>query len=254
MFKTYLKIAFRNLWKYPIFSAINILGLAIAMSAAMVVYLLVDYDFSFDKFHKDGDRIYRVIYQKPANGLISATSSTSLPYLFGETIKKEIPAVESVNSVVIYQGVNSSIPKQGKQEPSVFSYKNGVVLVSPDYFELINYQWLIGSPAVLNTAYQVVLTEKQAKEYFPKLKLSEIAGREVIYNDTLRTTVGGIVANLKENTDFAFSDFIAQATISVSPKLSENFYWNFLSCCGSYNNVLIKLNKSASYNRKNETS
>ncbi|MGV8878665.1 MAG: ABC transporter permease [Sphingobacteriaceae bacterium] len=216
------------------------------MSAAMVVYLLVDYDFSFDKFHKDGDRIYRLIYQKPANGLISATSSTSLPHLFGESIKKEIPAVESVNAIAVFANVNASIPKPGKKEPATFSYRNGVVLVTPDYFKLVNYQWLIGSPTVLNAAYQVVLTEKQAKEYFPGLKLSEIAGREIIYNDTLRTTVGGIVANLKENTDFSFSDFIGQATISVSPKLSESFYWNYLSCCGNANNILIKINKSAS--------
>ncbi len=61
MLKNYFIVAFRNFRHNKVFSLINILGLAIGISAALVIYLIVSYDFSFDTFHKDGDRIYRVV-------------------------------------------------------------------------------------------------------------------------------------------------------------------------------------------------
>ena len=60
MFKNYLKIAFRNVWKNKVFSLIHILGLSIGLSAAFVIGAMVFYDLTFDKFDPDADRIYRV--------------------------------------------------------------------------------------------------------------------------------------------------------------------------------------------------
>ena len=61
MFKNYFTIAIRNFWKHKVFSLINVSGLAIGISAALVIYLLVQFEFSFEKFRKDKDRIYRVV-------------------------------------------------------------------------------------------------------------------------------------------------------------------------------------------------
>ena len=61
MIKNYITIAFRSFWKHKIFTFINIVGLSIGISASLVIYLIVHYDFTFDKFHKDSDRIFRVV-------------------------------------------------------------------------------------------------------------------------------------------------------------------------------------------------
>ncbi len=61
MFRNYLKIAFRSFWKRKVFTFINIVGLSIGISASLVIYLIVNYDFTFDKFEKDSDRLYRVV-------------------------------------------------------------------------------------------------------------------------------------------------------------------------------------------------
>ena len=61
MIKNYLKIAFRNFWRHRVFTLINITGLSVGIAACLVIYLLVQHDFTFDKFEKDGDRIYRVV-------------------------------------------------------------------------------------------------------------------------------------------------------------------------------------------------
>src|SRR5476649_1979341 len=60
MIKNYFKIALRGFWKHKLFTLINIIGLSIGISAALVIYLIVNFDLTFDKFHKDSDRIYRV--------------------------------------------------------------------------------------------------------------------------------------------------------------------------------------------------
>ena len=61
MIQNYFKIAFRGFWKHKLFTLINVIGLSIGISAALVIYLIVQHDFTFDKFQKDGDRIYRVV-------------------------------------------------------------------------------------------------------------------------------------------------------------------------------------------------
>jgi len=61
MFRNYFTVALRNFQGNKIFSLINIAGVAIGISASLVIYLIVQHEFNFDKFHKDGDRIYRVV-------------------------------------------------------------------------------------------------------------------------------------------------------------------------------------------------
>ena len=61
MLKNHLTISFRNIWRNKFFSFIHIFGLSIGISASLVIFLIVKYEFSFDKFEADGDRIYRVV-------------------------------------------------------------------------------------------------------------------------------------------------------------------------------------------------
>ena len=61
MIKNYFKIAWRNIMKHKVFSLINVIGLTIGLSASFVIGLMIFYDSTFDTFHKDGDRIYRVV-------------------------------------------------------------------------------------------------------------------------------------------------------------------------------------------------
>src|SRR5258708_10817996 len=65
MFKNYFKTAFRSFRKNKIISLINILGLSIGISSALIIYLIVQYDLSFDKFEPDSERIYRIVSEGP---------------------------------------------------------------------------------------------------------------------------------------------------------------------------------------------
>jgi len=67
MFKNYLRTAWRNMAHNKAYSVINILGLALGICACIVIYLITSFEFSFDKFHPDGDRIYRMVGEAQNN-------------------------------------------------------------------------------------------------------------------------------------------------------------------------------------------
>ncbi|HMU10793.1 MAG TPA: ABC transporter permease, partial [Ferruginibacter sp.] len=95
MIRQYFKTAWRNLVKQPSTSLINIGGLAIGMAAAVFIFLWVKNEFSFDNYHKDADRIFRV-----KNYLAIDKNDTwvweNSPYLLGEEAKQQIPEVLNV--------------------------------------------------------------------------------------------------------------------------------------------------------------
>jgi hypothetical protein len=94
MFKNYFKTAWRTLWKHKTFSIINVLGLAIGISASLVIYLIVSYDLSFDKFEKDKDRIYRVVWTLVASGEKDYISG--ITYALPPAVKKEMTGLDAV--------------------------------------------------------------------------------------------------------------------------------------------------------------
>ncbi|MGI8635732.1 MAG: ABC transporter permease, partial [Segetibacter sp.] len=92
MFKNYLTMALRNFRRNKVFSSINIIGLAIGISAALVIYLIVSYDFSFDKFENNNDRIYRVVSNMKFPDNDFKSSGVPLPLI--PVAQKEITGVE----------------------------------------------------------------------------------------------------------------------------------------------------------------
>ncbi|MEI9806848.1 MAG: ABC transporter permease, partial [Bacteroidota bacterium] len=96
----YLLIAARNFWKHKVFSLINIAGLAIGISAALVIYLLVSYEFSFDKFHKDRTRIYRVVSKLNFPGQVIQNGGVCAP--LSEAVQREITGLAGSAAFHLY--------------------------------------------------------------------------------------------------------------------------------------------------------
>lgn len=216
MIKNYFKVAFRNFWRHKLFTFINVIGLSIGISAALVIYLLIHYDFTFDKFHKDGDRIYRVVTNFTTQGTPWYASGVCGPLPWAA--KSQVTGLQETAPIWSLPQPNVTVPNGGKPS-SRFKAQDNVVIADSDYFKMFEYQWLAGSAkAALTEPYQVVLTSDQAEKYFPGLSYEQMLGRTVVY-DTLKTTVSGIVQSIKQNTDFTFHDFISFPTAFSSPSL-----------------------------------
>jgi hypothetical protein len=237
MFKNYLKIALRNFRSNKIFSAINIFGLAIGISASLVIFLIVQYDFSFDKFEQGGDRMYRVVTDSYFAGSKFPNSGVTAP--MGNAVQNEVTGLEVTAPFYTWYSAKITIPNSSDKQV-VFKKEKNIVFVNKNYFKLINYTWIAGSPeTALLEPYQTVLTESVANKYFPELTDAEIIGKEIILNDTVRMNITGIVKDLTQNTDFTFTTFISRATLEkTSLKPCELDQWDNTN---SSSQLLIKL-------------
>lgn len=237
MLTNYLKIAFRNFRHNKIFSFINIVGLAIGISASLVIYLIVFYDFSFDKFEKDRGRIYRVVSDMKFPDNDFKNSGVPLPLI--PAAGKQITGVELFVPFSTANALNVSINKPGTNKPDIYKKQNNIVYADNNYFKLLQYKWLAGSAQnALSNPYTTVLTESRAKTYFPNEDVSKDIGKTIIYNDTIATTVTGIVKDLDEITDFTFKEFISYKTLPQD-KFTDEHNWGGIS---SSDQFFIKLN------------
>ena len=222
MIKNYFKIAWRNLMKHKVFSLINVIGLTIGLSASFVIGLMIYYDTTFDTFHKDEDRIYRVV-----TDLTSPEANFSIP---GVTLALEAEIAENSNFETV-SGFYIERPSkvENKALDLEFKWPNFVVFAEANYFEIFDYKFLAGNTSeILASPNNVILTENRAADYFPNTKPSDIIGKTLVYNDSLNITVTGIVENFKERTDLVFEEFISHSTI-LQTRLRDDFLnknWN----------------------------
>ena len=236
MIRNYLKIAMRNLWKNKLFSGINVISLAIGLSASFVIGLMVYYDFTFDKFHPDGDHIYRVTtdYRSPEGE--GHNSGVAVP-LTG-AVQQGITGVRQ-STVFFTTNLNKVLPPSFSK---AINAPKKVIYADSSFFKFFNYKWLAGNPKeALKNPNEVILTESRAKKYFPNTAYNAILGKSLVYNDSMATKVMGVVANFKQRTDFSFQEFISVQTASQSYMKDQvtNDNWDNTS---SSTQLFIKLN------------
>jgi len=220
MFKNYFKIAWRSIARNKVYTAINVLGLSLGVCACLIIFLVTSFELSYDTFHPGKDRIYRIVtsMQDPqGNRGDGASGIVPLPM----ALRNELSGFETVAGFYTYfpkvtiPGANNAAKKfVASREGEVPST---VIVTEPQYFRIFQYRWLQGNPSTaLNEPFKVVLSEQEAHKYFGTVPLENVMGKEVIYNDSLRLTVSGIVADWDKHTDFGFKDFVSFATIQHS--------------------------------------
>ena len=244
MFKNYLKTALRVFTRNKTFAAINVLGLSIGISAALVIFLIVQYEFSYDKIETDSNRIYRVVMDLKFNG--NEGHSAAVPAPLSAAIQKEISGVEATIPVMQFQGdgtVKTIIKRNSSSQLTAFKKQPGVVFTSPQYFSLLPFHWLVGSPeSSLRNPFNVVLTESRAKQYFPSTNINDIIGKQINYNDDFTATVSGIVNDMNDRTSLNGVEFISFATIAQT-HMQDDFMMNTWNDWMAYSQVYIKLSK-----------
>ncbi len=133
MIKNYFKVALRSFKRHKLFTFINVIGLSIGISAALVIFLVVYRDFIFDRFHKDKDRIYRVVTDFVYSGEPFYNSGVTGPS--PEAVKHEVADLQQ-SAPFWTQGYNINIP--GKT-PSKFKNENNIIYADQRYSNLFSY-------------------------------------------------------------------------------------------------------------------
>jgi len=219
MFKNYFKIAWRNLWRNKVFSAINILGLAIGMAACMVIMVFVFYEMSFDGIHKKN--IYRLDEVQKFEGMVAPQDVALSMYPMAPTLKAEFPEVVNVTRVRQNQKVNLRAGEKQIVLPAVF-------FVDSTFLQLFDFELLKGDRStVLQKPNSLLLTEESAVKLFGG---EDPVGKTVTRyaDDTLAFTVTGILKNIPDNSHMQFDGLYSFSTIA-SPQMMENWGGNWLT-------------------------
>lgn len=197
MYRNYLKIAWRNLWKSKIFSFLNISGLAVGMAVAMIIALWAENEFSYDGFLPNSERIY----QLERNILIDHELKTVpfLPLILSDVLLKEVPGIKLVTEMM---GANECGLKVGDRKIQ----QNGK-FVGSDFLRMFQFPLLKGNAAdAFKDAYSIVLTESTAKTLFGDI---DPMGKQVRLNNTHNLVITGILKDIPENSTLQFHYLIS---------------------------------------------
>ena len=200
MFKNYMKITMRNLWKKRGYSAINIFGLGIGLAACLLITLYVVDELSYDRFNVNADRIYRINSDiQFGGGNLHMTASSDM---MGATLKKDYPQVEEYTR--IYPKEGAKLIKKGND----FINEDNIAYVDSTFFNVFTLPAVDGNTkTALNEPNTVVLSETAARKYFGT---AQATGKTIeVKNDdkTIPFKVTAVIKDIPHNASFHF-DFM----------------------------------------------
>src|SRR5215469_7895177 len=174
MLKNYFLIAIRKLWKHKVHAAINVLGLAIGLCSCLIIFLITHYEMSYDRFHPNGDRIYRIVQSRTFGNRHMDDAAIQGPV--ATTLRGEVTGLQAVSPYLTFDWTVIIPGKNASQETITLQPQPGtpstVTITDPQYFQILQYKWLIGSPATsLNDPNRVVLSAKEVRQYFGNIPL-----------------------------------------------------------------------------------
>ncbi|MEE4164106.1 MAG: ABC transporter permease [Woeseiaceae bacterium] len=227
MFRNYVKIAIRNIAGNPLFSLINIVGLAIGLACCIIITVFVNYELSYDKHWKDADRIYRVTRDFFGNDLRLARVAPPI----GPLLAADFPEIEDMTRILQAAGLSLS------REDSMIREDN-MVLADGNVFQFFDLEFTSGDPATaLAAPSNIVLSERAVDRYFGS---EDPMGKSINVMGQADLTVTGVFRDLPDNTHMAFElvGSIQILPIMMGPDELENWgsnnYFTYLRLPAGY--------------------
>jgi putative ABC transport system permease protein len=210
MIRNYIKTAWRNLMRNKSYAAINIIGLSIGIAACTLIFLIIQFETSFDTFHTKKDKIYRVITAFHNPDGINLSSGVPLPISDG--LRIDFPQLKQVAQVMQNDGSHYSIGNSSKGEPVKKFKEDWAYYVEPQFFQIFDYAWLAGDKkTALSEPYAVVLSRDEADKFFGNWH--DAIGKIIKYENKTDLKVTGIIENMPANTDMPMKLIVSFATM-----------------------------------------
>ena len=232
MLKNYVTTALRNILKHKGYSLINIAGLAIGMSCCLLILIYVQDELSFDRYHKNAHRVYRVIEEVRLEGV--GEESASMPFPTGEALPMEYPdAVEASVRFFNFQLPTLSV-EYGTSGEKRFN-ESRFFFADPAVFKVFSIEMRRGNPQkALSEPNSVILTTAMVKKYFED---EDPLGKTLRFQGILDLKITGVINEVPSNSHFQY-DFLASFSSLrrfFGNNLPQGWYWN---PCWTY--ILLK--------------
>lgn len=225
MLRNYLTTAFRSLLRQKAFSIINILGLAIGISACLLIMQYARFELSYDRFLPQSDQVYRMRLDRYNAGELGSQWAGGCSAI-GKALKEEFPEVEAYARL----RSQSAVIKFGE---NIFK-EEGIYYASEDFFKVFQYKLLEGNPTnALLEPYTAVVTASTAKKYFGE---DEPVGQVIRLNDNNNFKITGVVENPPLNTHLKFGLLLSFSTfLEWMPQADNAWHWD-----GFYNYIKLR--------------
>jgi putative ABC transport system permease protein len=202
MFKSYFKIAWRNIRRHKAYSAINIFGLAIGIAACLLILQYVSYELSYEDFQVNKDRIYRVQQDRYDNGKLS-TQWAAGAYAAGNSFKAAIPEIEDYVKVVGNGRVTADVKNQPLKIEKVYFTNNS-------FFSIFTYPLIAGDKNnALKEPFKAALSESTAKKIFGT---TNVIGKPLELNRNSNYTITAVYKDPPANTQLKPDMLLSYAT------------------------------------------
>lgn len=206
-----LKTAFRQLKKQRLQTPINLLGLTVGLTGALVLFVGLRYEWSFDDMHTDADRIYRVVQHTKMEGSVQHWNTTAYP--LAAALRDDFPGIKVAQTAGPFNRIISAEDEAGN---IIRFEEDRVLFTDSDYLRLFNFSgtfgdpeaiWLEGNPAsAFKNPDAIILTETLANRYFKNAvaRGESLIGRTLLLNNKDPLTVSGVLKDPPANTSLLF--------------------------------------------------
>ena len=206
MFRLNLKIALRNLLKHKVYTLINILGLSIGMASCILIFIFIQFQLSYDKGYKNGDRIVRFGTYWKYNSFVDYSAGSPIP--FAAAARLELPEVEKMAIVSKNGGVAIVKDNLGKEK---IKTAVTVYFAEPEITDIFELSWIAGKPgkefAAPNT---VILSETNARNFFGSAE--NALGKSFTFWNDMNLKVVGVFKDLPVSTSVPLNIVISFAS------------------------------------------
>ncbi|KEQ30304.1 ABC transporter permease [Pedobacter antarcticus 4BY] len=207
MFRLNLKIAWRHLWKNKTYTLINITGLSIGIAGCMLLFVFLNYQLSFDKGHKNGDRIYRFVTHWNYSGTEDYSKGIPLPLV--QAVKDEISGLDKVTPVIGRGGIIYIKDESGK---IVLKTRESVYYTDPEFFEIFDLPFNAGNQKLaLSEPNTVILSENMAKKFYGST--DNAMGKSFLFGK-INLLVTGVFKDIPKNSSLPLEIVISYETFN----------------------------------------
>ncbi|MGH7237505.1 MAG: ABC transporter permease, partial [Candidatus Saccharimonadales bacterium] len=224
MIKNYFKIAWRNIVRHKAYSAINVAGLTVGIAACLLIFVIVQFELSFDTFQPNYKNIYHIVTEQKHDDGISYTPGTTAPAT--EALRLDFPKAQ-VASVNLNYGCQITVGDNAATNKKI-TENTGVAFIEPQFFDVFSWKWLAGSASVLANPEMAVLDKSTAIKYFGDW--TKALGQTIKMDNLVSLKVAGIIEDARSNSDFPFKILISYVTwkqYGKNYRYRDN--WNMLS-------------------------
>lgn len=199
MFKSYFKTAIRNLLKNRTFSLINILGLASGMALCILIFLFVQNEYSYDKFHEDSDRIHR-LWVHSFHPEYGTNKISSLPIRIADDLRGLYPEIDNIARIST---------RECKIKKSELVFKERMTFVDPEFLKLFSFPIITGNSSdPLADLKSIIISREIAEKYFPEENPIGKILEATFGSQSEDFTVTAVIDNFKNRSSIIF-DFLA---------------------------------------------